>query len=132
MPFSSERPLSRDRAWSCIMMNVATPGTGSMRAGQVFTGICQLLFAVAGAALICVWMLKSIWAVILRESGEPVSQTSNGWMWKWGVICFIVSWSWTFITCVNLYRRAKTQERKNPENLPPRLADLPKKSSENP
>jgi hypothetical protein len=49
-------------------------------------------------------------------------------MWKWGVVCFVVSWLWTLITCVHLYRRAKAEEQKNLENIPPRLADLPKKN----
>lgn len=101
-----------------------------MRAGRVFTGVCQLLLAVAGAALISVWILKSTWAVIQKEAGAPAPPHPIGWLWQWGVVGFAVSWSWTFITCVDLFRRAKAEERKNPQNLPPRLADLPKKNSD--
>lgn len=129
---SSERSLSRDRAWSCIMLNVATPGTGSMRAGRVFSGMCQLLLAITGAALLCTWILKSTWAVIQKQTGMPAPQHPIGWLWHWGVICFAASWTWTFITCVDLFRRAKAEEeKKNLQGVPPRLADLPKKDSEN-
>ncbi|HZI33646.1 MAG TPA: hypothetical protein VFF11_14995 [Candidatus Binatia bacterium] len=126
-----QRPLSRDRAWSCIMMNVATPGTGSMRAGMVFTGICQLMCAVIGAALICVWMIKSTYGVVQEEIGQPTTAASIGWLWKWGVVGFAISWSWTFITCVNLFRRARAEEKRNRQNIPPKLADLPQKTPEN-
>ena len=113
------------------MMNVATPGVGSMRAGQIFTGVCQLGFGIAGAALICVWMMGLFWGIFQEQLDQSASQNSSGWMWKWGVVCFVVSWLWTLVTCVQLYRRAKAEEQKNLENLPPRLADLPKKNSEN-
>ena len=125
MSVSSKSPLSRDRAWSCIMMNVATPGTGSMRAGRVFTGVCQLLFAVVGAALICIWMIKTTYTVIQNQISGTAALHASGWLWKWGVVGFAVSWSWTFITCVDLFRRAKADERKAHENIPPRLTDLP-------
>jgi hypothetical protein len=130
MSLSSERPLSRDRAWSCIMMNIATPGVGSMRAGQVFAGPAQLLLALAGAALICVWIIKACYGMVQEELDQPVPQNSGGWLWKWGAICFAASYAWTFVACVNLFRRAKIQERENLGNIPPRLADLPKKNSE--
>jgi hypothetical protein len=130
MSVSSERPLSRDRAWSCIMMNIATPGVGSMRAGQILTGLGQLLFALGGAALICVWIIKMSYGLVQEELGASVPQSSSGWMWKWGSAGFAVSYVWTFVTCVNLYRRAEVEERQNPGNAPPRLADLPGKDPE--
>ena len=102
-----------------------------MRAGQVFTGVCQLLLALAGAALICVWIIKASYGIVQEELGQPIPQNSSGWMWQGGAVCFAASYVWTFIACVNLYRRAKTGERKSLEHVPPRLADLPKKNSEN-
>jgi len=124
MSFSSARPLSRDRAWSCIMMNIATPGIGSMRAGQVFTGLGQLLLALAGAALICLWIIEMSYGLVQVELGEPVPQGSSSWMWKWGLAGFAASYVWTLVACVNLFRRAKAEELKNTGNVPPRLADL--------
>lgn len=124
------RPLSRDRAWSCIMMNVATPGTGSMRAGMVFTGTCQLLCAVIGAALIATWMIKSTYGVVQSEIGRAAPAAPTSWLWQWGVVGFAVSWSWTAVTCVNLFRRAKADEARIRKNVPPKLADLPPPASE--
>jgi len=98
-----------------------------MRAGQVFTGVCQLLLAIAGAALIGVWIIRACYGIVQEELGQPIPQNSSGWMWKGGAVCFAASYVWTFIACVNLFRRAKAAERKTLENVPPRLADLPKK-----
>lgn len=130
MSSSSQRPLSRDRAWSCIMMNVATPGTGSMRAGMVFTGICQLMCAVIGAVLIGTWMIKSTYGVVQAEIGQAAPAAPANWLWQWGVMGFAVSWSWTAVTCVNLFRRAKADEERIRKNVPPKLADLPPRESE--
>jgi hypothetical protein len=118
-------PLSRDRAWSCIMMNVATPGVGSLRAKRVVTGLGQLGFALTGFFLICGWMLKFFYGIFQEQLGETVSPQSTGWMWKWGAVCFGVSWLWTFITCVSLYRRAKAHEQAMRENPPPRILEVP-------
>lgn len=112
------------------MMNVAMPGTGSMRAGQVFTGACQLLLALIGAALICVWIVKASYGTVQEELGQSVPQNSGGWMWKWGTVCFAASYVWTVVVCVNLFRGAKAEEQKNLKNIPPRLTDLPKRNSE--
>jgi hypothetical protein len=131
MSASSERPLSRDRAWACIRLNVATPGVGSIRAGRIFTGLCQLLLLITGTVLICAWLVRSIYGILLQQLGEPDQPHSSGWMWKLGMMGFVVSGLWTFLTCVDLHRRAMAEDRKNPQNVPPRLADLPKKNSEN-
>lgn len=118
-------PLSRDRAWSCIMMNVATPGVGSLRAKRTVAGTCQLLFAFSGFFLICGWMLRFFYNNMLEQMGEPVAHHSTAWMWKWGAVCFCVSWLWTAITCVSLYRQAKAHERAMRENPPPRISGVP-------
>jgi hypothetical protein len=112
------------------MMNMAMPGVGSMRAGRAFAGVCQLLLAVGGAALICVWIIKVSYGIVQEELDQPVPQNSGGWMWKWGGVVFVASYVWTFISCVNLFRQAKAEERKNQEDIPPRLVDLPKKKQE--
>jgi hypothetical protein len=125
MPRVPARPLSRDRAWSCIMMNVATPGVGSLRAGRILTGVGQLGFALTGFFLICGWMLAFFYRNIQEQVGGPVSHHPAVWMWQWGAACFGVSWTWTFLTCVSFYRQAKAYERWVRENPPPRLAEVP-------
>lgn len=125
MPHPSRPPLSRDRAWSCIMMNVATPGVGSLRAKRTFSGSCQLLFALSGFFFIFVWMLKFFYRIFQQQLGETVPHHNNAWMLKWGAVCFGVSWSWTFFTCVSLFRQAKAYERAVRENPPPRISEVP-------
>ncbi len=121
MPLPSEPLLSRDRAWSCVMMNAATPGTGSIRAGRRMTGICQLGFAVAGFCFGCAWIFGWCHRIIQAQIGEMVSKDSIGWLWECGVACFGISWVWTFLTCVSLVREAKRNELEKRKNVPPIL-----------
>jgi hypothetical protein len=127
MPVPSERPLSRDRAWACVMQNLATPGVGSLKAGRIFTGVCQLSLAVASCVLIGAWVAGWSYRIYLAQADEPIPQTSSGWLLKWGVISFGVSWLWAMITCVSLVLQANAAERRNPQKVPPRLADSPDK-----
>jgi hypothetical protein len=127
MPVSPESPLSRDRAWACVMQNLATPGIGSLKARRIFAGICQLSIAIASCFLVCAWVIGWSYRIYLAQTGETIPQDSSGWLLKWGIICFAVSWLWALITCVSLVLQAKAAERKNPQKVPPRLADLPDK-----
>lgn len=126
MSFSSARLLSLDRAWSCVMMNFAMPGMGSMKAGRNFAGICQLGFALAGFFLVCAWIVEWCYRIYQAQVGETISKNSIGWLWQWGAAGFSVSLVWTFATCVSLVRQAKRDELKNRDNVPPKLSDLPK------
>ena len=125
MSRSSAPPLSRDRAWSCIMMNASIPGTGTLRAGRRLTGTCQLVFLFSGFFLICAWMFKFIYGIFQEQLGEIVSPHAPGWLWKAGAACMGISWVWTFFTCVSLYRQAKAHERAVRENPPPRISEVP-------
>lgn len=127
MPRTSVPPLSRDRAWSCIMMNVSIPGIGTLRAGRRLTGSFQLVLLFSGFFLICGWMLKFIYDVFQEQLGEAVSPHPPAWMWKVGAVLMAVSWAWTFFTCVSLYRQAKAHERSLAENPPPRILEVPPK-----
>jgi len=129
MSASSEHPLSRDHAWACIRLNIATPGVGSFRAGRILAGLGQLLLLIGGVILICAWLVRTVYAILLQEFGQPARHQAIGWMWKLGMIGFAASGVWTFFTCVDLHRQAEAEERKNPQNVPPRLADLPEKNS---
>ena len=128
---SSKRPLSRDRAWSCITLNFSISGLGTLKAGRIFAGISQLLTVFAGFFLCLAWMFKWLARVIQAQIGETLPAQPAGWLWKWGAACFIVSYSWMLFSCVSLMRQAKADEDTHRQNLPPRLADLPKKSPEN-
>ncbi|MGH7977119.1 MAG: hypothetical protein ACREC8_10720 [Limisphaerales bacterium] len=127
MSNSSERPLSRDRAWACVMLNFSLAGLGSLKARRFFAGICQLVAVFAGFFLMCAWIIEWCYRIFQAQAGETVSKNSIGWLWQWGAACFVVSYAWTLITCVSLMRQAKADEEKNRQNIPPRLVDLPGK-----
>jgi hypothetical protein len=127
MPVPSERPLSSDRAWACVLQNLATPGIGSLKARWVFSGICQLTLAIASCFLICVWVIEWSYRIYQAQNGETIPQNSSGWLLKWGVVCFGLSWLWALITCASLVLRAKAAERRNRRRVPPRLGDSPGK-----
>lgn len=130
MPRSSKRPLTRDRAWSCVSLNFSVSGLGTLRSGRIFAGVCQLGSLLAGAVLLCLWTIELGKRIIGMERGGTTVHPA-GWLWKWGTICVVISWSWMLMSCVSMVRQAKAQEAKDSQNLPPRLADLPKKNSEN-
>ena len=59
MTSRTDRPLSRARAWTCLLTNLfATPGLGSLMARRVFAGTGQLLLALAGFVLIVGWIFE--------------------------------------------------------------------------
>jgi hypothetical protein len=127
MSVSSERPLTRDRAWACVMQNIATPGLGSLKARRIFAGVCQLTLAIASCVLICAWVIGWSYRIYLAQNDETIPQDSSGWLLKWGIIFFGASWLWALITCVSLVLRSKAAERGNSPNVPPRLVDEPGK-----
>lgn len=128
----SHRPLSRDRAWSCISLNFSISGLGSLRAGRLIAGIGQLGFVLAGFFLLLDWMLKIIHHIFEAELGTATTIGAPGWLWKWGTICVGISWSWMLITCWSLMRQAKADEKRSRQNIPPKLSELPPKAPENP
>jgi len=130
MPVPSERPLTRDRAWACITLNFSLSGWGSLKAGRTFAGVCQLVSAFGGFFSLGAWVLEWVYRIFQAELGETVLPAPAGWLWKCGIAGFVVSYSWMLITCVSLMRQAKAEENKKSQNIPPRLADLPKKNSE--
>jgi hypothetical protein len=126
MTVRTARPLSRARAWTCILTNLfATPGLGSLMARRVFAGIGQLLLALAGFVLIVGWMFELFHRVFLQQLGDPVPPDSSGWMWKWGLLLFGAGWLWSLVTSLSLLRQAKADGPVESKPIPPRMTDLP-------
>ena len=118
----SERPLSRARAWMCVLTNqLATPGLGSLMAGRKIAGTFQLLVALAGFFLLCAWIFEISYRAFSEQFGETVSQASTAWMGKWGAILFGASWLWSLVTSISLLRQAKMEEKLRGQNVPPKL-----------
>jgi hypothetical protein len=126
MTVRPDRPISRARAASCALVNLAaTPGLGSLMARRMVAGIGQLLLALAGFVLIVGWMFELFRRVYLQQLGEPVPPDSSDWMWRWGTICFGAGWLWSLVTSLNLLRRAKADVPAQTRPVPPRMTDLP-------
>jgi hypothetical protein len=119
-------PLSRDRAWACVMLNVTLPGWGSVKAGKIITGIVELFFALSGLFLLGAWMVKWMVRISQSELGEDLSPIPSARIWESGVVCVVISWIWTTITCISLMREARANEVEIRKNPPPHLSDLPK------
>jgi hypothetical protein len=118
--------LTRDDAWACVTHNISLPGWGSLKAGRIIAGIGEMFFALAGLFLLFAWMAKWMIRIFQSELGENLSPVPSTWIWKSGVLCIVISWIWTIITCVSLIREAKKNEEASRRNVPPRLSDLPK------
>ena len=118
-------PLSRKRAWACILINLlATPGLGSLWARRYFAGSLQLILGLAGFCLTCGWILKAVYNSVQMDSAPaPVPN----WIWQWGTILFSASWVWSLVTSVSLWSEASTTENRRTGNvpLPPQLKLAP-------
>ena len=126
MTVRPNRPISRARAASCALVNLAaTPGLGSLMARRIVAGIGQLLLGLLGFILIVGWMFELFRRVFLQQLGDPVPPDSSGWMWKWGLLLFGASWLWSLVTSLSLLRQAKADGQVEPKPIPPRMADLP-------
>lgn len=101
-----------------------------MKAGRIVAGVCQLVSVFGGFFLLCAWMLEWIHRNFQAALGGTVPSVPPNWQWQWGIAGFVVSYSWMLITCVSLMRQAKAEEGKNRRDIPPRLADMPEKNSE--
>ena len=104
------------------MQNLATPGIGSLKARRIFAGACQLALAVASCLLVCAWAVGWSYRIYEAQLGDTIPKNSYGWLLKWAIACFGLSWLWAMITCVSLVLQAKAAERRNPQKIPPRLA----------
>jgi hypothetical protein len=94
-------------------------------ARRFFAGTGQLLLALAGFVLIMGWMFELFHRVFLQQLGEPVPPASSGWMWKWGVVLFGMSWLWSLVTSISLLCQSKADEASGLKPAPPPQTDLP-------
>lgn len=127
---SSKPPLSSDRAWSCVSLNFSISGLGTLKAGRVFSGTGQMLLNFLGLFFVGWWMWEWIRRIFEAQMGNAVLLNPEGWLWKCGAVSIGISWTWMLITCADLMRRARREEDQQAQNIPPRLADLPKNNPE--
>jgi hypothetical protein len=124
---SVEKPLNPAKARNCFLINqFATPGLGSLMAGKIFSGLGQLLLALAGFGLVLVWFgltMKQEYN-IMNSDAPPISYARFFFA---GAFFFAASWFWSLGTSLNLMRRAKTPEPPPPGSIPPRITKPPPK-----
>ena len=119
MDFLPTRPVSRARAASCVLVNLAaTPGLGSLMAGRWGAGIGQLILAVTGFVLMMVWFFAVMYQYYGQIAGEVVVHPV-GWIGITGLILFAVAWLWALVTSVGLWREAKASEPAGARPVPP-------------
>jgi hypothetical protein len=126
MSARSKSPLTRDHAWAYVLLNLSVPGWGSLKAGRIFVGLGEMVIVAAGLLLLAAWFFSWVNRVIQSEFGDTLPPIPPSWLWQGGVICCIVSWAWTIVTCVSLMREARAYEAEVLRNTPPVLAESPK------
>jgi len=121
-------PLTRDRAWACVLLNLSVPGWGSLKAGRKFVGFGEMLIVFAGLFMLGVWFFEWMNRIVQSEIGfdNALPPVPADWTWQSGIGLCVVSWIWTVVTCWSLMRDARTYEEEARRNVPPKLADVPK------
>jgi 4a-hydroxytetrahydrobiopterin dehydratase len=103
------KPVSRTKARNAAMLNLlATPGLGSLVCRRWIAGSGQLVLAVTGSVMICVWCIREIiraWAQTDFENtpnNNPVALN----VLVWGLGLLVLSWLWSLVTSLSLMREA--------------------------
>jgi len=119
-------PLTRDRAWAYVLLNISVPGWGSWKAGRKIAGFGELFILAGGLVLLAVWFFEYFNRIVQSEVGDTLPPVPANWLWQWGIGLYAVSVIWTIATGVSLIREARAHEAEVLRNTPPKLADLPK------
>ncbi len=97
-------PAERSKAWSYLITNLLVlPGLGSVMAGQKASGYLQMLLALVGSVITLVAVVKLAWAWVqeFQLPGDPA-------LYRWtilGIGIFLVSWIWSLLTSLALFRQ---------------------------
>jgi hypothetical protein len=120
-------PLTKDRAWAYVLLNISVPGWGSWKAGRKVTGFGELFILAISLVLLAVWFFEYMNRIFQSELGADIlPPVPPNWLWQWGLGLYVVSVIWTVVTCVSMVREARAYEAEILRNTPPKLADLPK------
>jgi hypothetical protein len=101
-----QTPVPRSKAWSCLITNLLVmPGLGSVMAGYK-SGFVQMALALAGfvATLAAMFSIGLAWA---REFQLPDDRRLYGLLLI-GVAVFVVSWAWSLLTSLAVFRRSQS------------------------
>jgi len=127
MPVPPKLPLTKDRAWAYVLLNISVPGWGSRKAGRQIAGFGELFLFFACLFLFGIWFFDWMNRIFQSEMGEDtLPPVPPNWMWQGAVGLYAVSVIWTIATSISMVREARAHEAEVLRNTPPRLADLPK------
>jgi hypothetical protein len=130
MPVPSAPAISRARAASCALVNLAaTPGLGSLMAGRWVAGGGQLALAVAGFVMVATWFVEVMIQFYGLMAADARTELNYRFL-KVGAILFAAAWLWSLVTSLSLLRQKRSDERAEQKPVPPRLADLAGKPPE--
>src|SRR5580658_4341629 len=121
-----KRPLTLDRAWAYVLLNISVPGWGSWKAGRKVAGFGEMFILVVCLFLLGLWFLKYMNRIFQSEVGDTLPPIPPNWLWQWGIGLYVVSLVWTIVTSVSVIREARAYEAEARRNTPPKLADLDK------
>lgn len=125
VPRPNRKPLSRAAARNAALINqLATPGLGSLMARRWIVGTGQLLLALAGFVLVCVWFFETMIQAYDQITGDAIPQSAAG-VGETGAVLFLAAWLWALVTSFSLMSRAKSEEPVAPPNTPPPVANPP-------
>jgi len=113
------KPVSRAKAKNAALLNLlATPGLGSLLCRRWIAGTGQLALCVAGFAVFMVWFVKEMsqyYSLINMNEPPPPAQA----IWRIaaaGVSLVIVSWLWSAVTSLSLWREASADNLQSLKN----------------
>jgi hypothetical protein len=123
-----KRPLTQDRAWAYVLLNISVPGWGSWKGGRKFQGFGEMFILVVSLFLFGIWFFEYMNRIVQSEIGfdNTLPPVPPNWLWQWGIVLYVVSLVWTIVTGVSLIREGRAYEAEVRRNTPPKLADPPK------
>jgi hypothetical protein len=120
-------PLTKDRAWAYVLLNISVPGWGSWKGGRKIAGFGEMFILIVCLFLFGIWFFDWMNRIIQSQMGEDtLPPVPPNWLWQWGLVLYVVSLVWTIATSVGMIREARAHEAEVRRNTPPKLADLPK------
>ena len=97
--------LDKSKVSALIMVNqLVTPGAGSLIAGR-WVGYPQIALATTGTIFICLFFFGFM-ADLWRLGEIPGDGGRYATLGKLGAVTFVISWFWTLITSISMFREA--------------------------
>lgn len=110
-PSSAPKQVDRTTVRNATLLNLlATPGLGTLAARRWLEGGAQLLLAVTGFGLVCLWFVREMvpyYGQMFSDTPPPVGGFK---MLGLGAALFALAWCWSLVTSLRLSRLVSQQE----------------------